>query len=78
MSPKITITHNNTSLPVLNFIIDSLNIGSVYSHDTEGLASRAIIYSMADINVFLFKLKNTQLYGAKALDCLDLCLEWIL
>lgn len=73
VSPKITITQNNTSLPVLKFIIDSLGIGSVYDHDAEGLASRAMIFSIADINIFLSKFKNTQLYGAKALDYFDFC-----
>lgn len=73
VSPKITITQNNTSLAVLKYIRDNLGIGSVYNHDAEGLASRVMIYSREDINIFRNKFKNTQLYGAKALDYNDFC-----
>lgn len=73
VSPKITITQNNTSLSVLEFIINSLGFGSIYKHDREGLASRAIIFSVRDINTFIFKFENIQFHGAKALDYLDFC-----
>jgi hypothetical protein len=74
VAPKITIVQNNTSLAVLKFITSYLGLGQVYNHDGEGLASRAIIFSMTDINIFLSKFKNTQLYGAKSLDFVDFCL----
>lgn len=73
VSPKITITQNNTSLVVLNFIISSLGIGSVYRHDREGRASRAVIFSIEDINTFISKFKDQRMHGAKALDFLDFC-----
>lgn len=73
VSPKITITQNNTSLSWLYFIVSSLGIGSVYKHDRDGLASRAIIFSREDINFFISKFKEHSLHGAKALDYLDFC-----
>lgn len=73
VSPKITITQNNTSLSLLYFIVSSLGIGSVYKHDRDGLASRAVIFSREDINFFISKFKEHSLHGAKALDYLDFC-----
>lgn len=70
---RISITQDNISLIVLNYIQFFLGFGKVKSESLPRTTSVLIITSMQEVNMFIAKFNCCKFLGSKALDYADFC-----